>query len=226
MKVLKLAAHTGLALCAAFNIAALPVSAQGAPAAHHQAAAAQKPPAKPKPVMTLRFYNVHTGESLTLTRRAGEALPADAEWFMRDYREDKMTPMDPRLFDLLGRLQTQIVKRHPDLSVTFDVVSSYRTPETNAGLRAAGGAQAQHSQHMRGKAMDIRVPGVSTTELRNLATCLKGGGVGYYAEDQFVHIDVGRVRYWPSHAYLAKLSCVRPAGTIVAAQKPPHPLLG
>ena len=74
-------------------------------------------------------------------------------------------------------------------------------------LRNAGGTQAEHSQHMLGKAMDIKVPGLSTVELRNIATCLKGGGVGYYAEDEFVHVDIARVRYWPSHAYLAKLKC-------------------
>lgn len=230
MKPLKLAVRAGLTLCASFNIAALPVSAQvqALPATKThvvsgQAAAAKKPAVKPKPLMTLKFYNVHTGDSLTLNRHAGEALSANAEWFMRDYRQDKTKQMDPRLFDLLGRLQQQIVKRHPGLSVTFDVVSSYRTPVTNATLRAAGGTQAQHSQHMRGKAMDIRVPGVSTAELRDLATCLKAGGVGYYAEDEFVHVDVARVRYWPSHAYLAKLSCTQPAKVMVAQQKSRYP---
>ncbi len=230
-----------LTLCASFSLAAQPVAAQAAaPHTPHAAAAQQhhharghkpgvhKPSAKKPddsaPTMTLRFFNVHTNESLTLTRHAGEPLDARAEWFMRDYRRGTEIKMDPRLFDLLGRLQTSIVKAHPKLAVTFQVVSSYRTPATNEALREAGGTQAEHSQHMLGKAMDIRVSGISTAELRNLATCLKGGGVGFYAEDKFVHVDVGRVRYWPSHDYLAALPCSKPKATLLAARNvPPGP---
>jgi len=206
----KFAATVALAFCATFNLAASqPVQAQ-------QATVAEQP-------MTLRFHNLHTDEDLVLTRHKGEALPADAVWFMRDHRADKTTPMDPRLFDLLGRLQTQIVKRHPQLTVTFDVISSYRTPDTNENLRDAGGAQARQSQHMRGTALDIRVNGVTTRELRDIATCLKGGGVGYYADDRFIHIDVARVRYWPSHDYLASLPCnKKPQSAVASAQKPPR----
>ena len=230
------------ALCATFGIAAAPVAAQVPLNAHPTVAAGQahtgthhkgKPrhhaPVKKadatKPVMTLKFFNVHTSENLTLTRQNGEALPQNAEWFMRDYRRGTMIPMDPRLFDLLGKLQTALQKQHPRLNVTFQVVSSYRTPATNEGLREAGGTQAEHSQHMLGKAMDIRVPGISTEELRNTATCLKLGGVGYYAEDKFVHVDVGRVRYWPSHNYLASLPCpVRSTTPLqIARAKSPAP---
>jgi uncharacterized protein YcbK (DUF882 family) len=213
----KFAATVALAFCATFNLAASqPVQAQQA-----HVTVQQEPP------MTLRFHNVHTDEDLTLTRSKGEALPANAQWFMRDHREDKTDSMDPRLFDLLGRLQTEIVKRHPQLSVTFEVVSSYRTPETNENLRGAGGGQAKLSQHMRGTAMDIRVHGVPARELRDIATCLKGGGVGYYADDRFIHVDVARVRYWPSHDYLATLPCNQKAQTAVAtAPKPPQGPIG
>lgn len=205
----KIVATMALAFCATFNMAA----AQPAPAAGQS--------------MTLRFHNLHTEEDFTLTRNKGEALPADAVWFMRDHRQNKTDPMDPRLFDLLGRLQTEIKKKHPSLDVTFDIISSYRTPETNEGLRDAGGGQAKQSQHMRGTAMDIRVSGVTTRELRDIATCLKGGGVGYYADDRFVHVDVARVRYWPSHAYLAGLDCDQKARTAVAAApKPPRGPVG
>ncbi|MEZ0262860.1 MAG: YcbK family protein [Alphaproteobacteria bacterium] len=197
-----------LAFCATFNIAAQPAQAQTAPAATTTAA---------QPDMTLRFHNLHTGEDLTLTRNKGDALPADAVWFMRDHRQGKTDPMDPRLFDLLGRLETQIEKKHPGLDVTFDVVSSYRTSATNENMRKAGGGQAKVSQHTHGTAMDIRVSGVTTRELRDIATCLKGGGVGYYAEDRFVHVDVSRVRYWPSHDYLAALPCNQTTKTAVAS---------
>jgi uncharacterized protein YcbK (DUF882 family) len=210
MNPLKHAARAGLAFCVAFNLAALPAQA-GAP----KAAAA-------KPAMTLQFYNVHTNEKLTLTRHAGEALPQNAAWFMRDYRRGATVNMDPRLFDLLGKLQRALVTEHPGLSVRFDVVSSYRTPVTNEALREDGGAQAEHSQHMLGKAMDIRVPGVSTRDLRDAASCLRSGGVGYYEQDKFVHLDVGRMRYWPSHDYLASLSCTAtPRARLVAARKSP-----
>jgi uncharacterized protein YcbK (DUF882 family) len=232
MTPLKIATRIGLALSMSFNIAALNAQAQtvnlpqdkSAKAAAHGKALTQKPATKPtlkpKPTMVLQFYNLHTGESLTLRRHKGEALSPAATEFMRDYREDKTTKMDPKLFDLLDQLQQQIKKQHPRLNVTFDVVSSYRTPETNENLREAGGTQARHSQHMRGKAMDIRVPGISTVELRNTATCLNGGGVGYYAAEAFVHVDTGRPRYWPSHDYLSQLSCHTPGRDVVATRKP------
>jgi uncharacterized protein YcbK (DUF882 family) len=232
MKPFKFATRMGLALCVSFNLVALSAQAQVAhtpkhPAQRSHTTGTKKPP-KPdtRPVMTLRFHNVHTNENLTLTRHAGEALPQNAAWFMRDYREGEVKAMDPKLFDLLDKLQTEIKKKHPTLSVTFDVVSSYRTPETNENLRDAGGSQAKYSQHMLGKAMDIRVPGVSTVELRNIATCLKGGGVGYYAEDQFVHVDVGRVRYWPSHDYLSSLPCKNPKAPVLASNKQIRPNRG
>ena len=252
MSPLKIATRIGLALSMSFNVAAL--QAQTTPVTPPKAkteatrTVQTKPPgqkkpgrkhgtktgvktgansaaAAPKPTMTLKFYNLHTGESLTLRRHKGEPLTPAAQEFMRDYRADKTVAMDPKLFDLLGRLQQSIVAQHPKLSVTFQVVSSYRTPQTNETLREAGGTQARYSQHMRGKAMDIRVPGVSTTELRDLATCLNGGGVGFYAEDQFVHVDTGRPRYWPSHDYLATVGCKTPPQPhqqrdVVATRKP------
>jgi len=171
-------------------------------------AEAQTKPA-PQPKDTLEFYNVHTEESLTVVRRKGEPISDRTNIFMRDYRRREKANMSPQLFDLLGDLKTSIQRRYPNMHVVFNVVSSYRTPETNSALQRAGGTQADKSQHMVGKAMDISVNGVSTMELRDMATCLKRGGVGYYAEDQFVHVDVARVRYWPSHDYLKNLKCLK-----------------
>jgi uncharacterized protein YcbK (DUF882 family) len=79
--------------------------------------------------------------------------------------------------------------------------------DPNNNLRGAGGSQAQNSLHLTGQAIDIRVPGLSTRELRDIATCLRKGGVGYYAADDFVHVDTGGVRYWPSRDYLSTLNC-------------------
>ncbi len=155
----------------------------------------------------LRFYNLHTEESITVTRNRGDSITQQANWFMRDFRRGEAANMDPALFDLLGRLKTEIQRRHPGLDVEYQVVSSYRSTNTNEALRDAGGSQAEDSQHTHGKAIDIKVPGLSTTELRNIATCLNVGGVGFYAEDGFVHVDTGRVRYWPSRDYLSTLKC-------------------
>lgn len=183
----------GAALCLAFNAVA-------APPAPTQATAQI-------PATTLRFYNLHTEERIAIPHRHGQGVSRDANWFMRDFRRGERADMDPALFDLLLDLQTAINRRHPNLRVEFHVISGYRSPATNNNLRNAGGSQAKDSQHTHGKAMDIRVPGLSTIELRNIATCLKAGGVGYYAGDGFVHVDTGRVRYWPSRAYLTALSC-------------------
>ena len=78
----------------------------------------------------------------------------------------------------------------------YHVISCYRSPKTNAKLRAAGRAVAENSLHMRGKAMDVRLPGVPLGDLHRAAVALKAGGVGYYSGPSFVHVDVGRVRYW------------------------------
>ncbi|MDI1228793.1 MAG: DUF882 domain-containing protein [bacterium] len=155
----------------------------------------------------LRFYNLHTEESITVTRNRGESISREANWFMRDFRRGEAANMDPQLFDLLGRLKTAIQRRHPGLDVEYQVVSPYRSPDTNEALRDAGGGQAEGSQHMQGKAIDIKVPGLSTIELRNIATCLNLGGVGYYPADGFVHVDTARVRYWPSRDYVSGLQC-------------------
>lgn len=147
---------------------------------------------------TLRFYNTHTSERIAITHRQGQSLSEAANWFMRDHRRNEPADLDPRLMDLLADLQDAIETRYPHLNgqVEYHVISAYRSPETNEGLREAGGSQAKRSLHMSGDAMDIRVPGLTAAQLRDVATGLKRGGVGYYPEDNFVHVDIGRVRYW------------------------------
>ncbi|TAL34598.1 MAG: DUF882 domain-containing protein [Alphaproteobacteria bacterium] len=228
----KNAARLGLALCLSFNLAAAAPGSAALPPAHVAAQQLSIPAqqletpdiaaeddAPSDPAYTLKFYNVHTGENLRITRRDGEALDQDEKWFMRDYRRGETIDMDPELFDLLADIQTQVKWKHPKISVQFQVVSSYRAPETNEGLRQAGGEQAKHSLHMRGKAMDIRISGVTTRELRDIVTCIGEGGVGYYAEDQFIHVDTGRVRYWPSRAYVSAVKCNTQKQPVVASAK-------
>jgi uncharacterized protein YcbK (DUF882 family) len=177
----------GAAFCAAFNAAAQDAGANGTTA--------------------LPFYNLHTKQSIVIHHARGQAVSPATNIFMRDHRRNEPANMDSRLFDLLVDLKAAIEKRHPNLKVKFETISAYRAPQTNNMLRRNGGSQAVTSRHMHGDAIDIRVPGLKTKELRDIATCLRRGGVGYYANDGFVHVDIDRVRYWPSHDYLAKLKC-------------------
>ena len=100
--------------------------------------------------------------------------------------------MDPDLFHLLHRVRQTLQTQQP-----FEVISGYRSPHTNETLRTTrGGGVARRSLHMDGQAIDVRLPGVSLNDLRDAAISLRAGGVGYYAREQFVHIDTGRVRSW------------------------------
>ena len=144
----------------------------------------------------LRLYNTHTDESLDIVYRRGEEYLPDAieelNYFLRDSRTGAVAHFDPRLFDLLNELTASL--GHPNGEI--DVVCGYRTPETNRMLRRRSRRVAKHSLHMQAMAIDIRVPGVTTKELRNAALDLHQGGVGYYRKKAFVHVDVGPVRKW------------------------------
>ena len=99
--------------------------------------------------------------------------------------------MDPRLLDILHHLQQATGGKGP-----FEIISAFRSPQTNQMLRANGGGVARRSLHMEGKAMDIRLRGVDTRRLRQAALELQAGGVGYYPSSDFIHVDTGRVRSW------------------------------
>ena len=99
--------------------------------------------------------------------------------------------MDPKLLDLLHQLQAKVEHQGE-----FHIISGYRYPVTNKMLNKKSSGVAKRSYHMLGKAIDVRLPGFDTKQLRKAALSLKGGGVGYYASSNFVHLDVGRVRYW------------------------------
>ncbi len=155
---------------------------------------------------TLSFFHTHTRESLTVTfRRNGridEGALSQLNWFLRDWRVDKPAQMDPRLFDILWE-----VYRESGSSQPINIISAYRSPETNGALRSRSSGVAEHSQHMLGKAMDIRLPDVDTGRLRAIAMKMQYGGVGYYPSSAFVHVDTGNVRAWPrmSQQQLAQL---------------------
>jgi uncharacterized protein YcbK (DUF882 family) len=147
------------------------------------------------PERSLAFYNTHTGESLRAVYWVqGHYLPealADVDYVLRDHRTDEVKPIDPPLLDLLHAIGAALASRRP-----FYIISGYRSPATNAYLRFFDGGIAEHSMHMEGKAVDIRLPGCPCARLRRTAIALRGGGVGYYPHSNFVHIDVGRIRYW------------------------------
>ena len=121
-------------------------------------------------------------------------------WFLRDWRNDEPTKMDPRLFDALWEAY-RAAGRNDGAADPIIVLSAYRCPETNAMLRRRSRAVAEHSQHMLGKAMDTTMPGLSMEKLREIAMRMQRGGVGYYPNVPFVHIDVGGVRSWPRMNY-------------------------
>lgn len=155
---------------------------------------------------TLSFVHTHRQDSITITfRRNGqydEQALNQLNWFLRDWRNDKPARMDPRLFDILWEVYRESGSRQP-----IHIISSYRSPETNSALRRRSSGVAENSQHMLGKAMDIRLPDVPTERLREIAMRLQYGGVGYYGSSDFVHVDTGNVRAWPrmSQQQLARL---------------------
>ena len=147
------------------------------------------------PERALALHNTHTDEDLGVVYCAkGRYLPgalAEINHILRDHRTGEIKAIDTRLLDLLYVLRANIGHRGP-----FHVISGYRSPKTNTILRARGQGVAKHSLHLQGKAVDIRLPGRDLVLLRRAALELKGGGVGYYPGSNFIHIDVGRVRYW------------------------------
>ena len=146
----------------------------------------------------LRLHHLHTGESLDVIYRVGDTYIPEAldrlNHFLRDHRTQDVSSYDPKEFDVLHAIMASLGR--PDGII--DIVCGYRTPFSNALLRggSANSGVAEHSQHMLAKAIDIRVPGISTVKLRDAALALHAGGVGFYPVSQFVHVDVGPVRTW------------------------------
>ena len=167
-----------VALASALSLPALAKTAQAAPGER-----------------TLRLYNTHTGETVRSVFWAeGQFIPdalQDINKVLRDHRNNKIAPIDPQLLVLLNEVSAKFGDNQ-----LVHVISGYRSPESNAKLRANSSGVAKHSMHMDGKAIDIRLPGKDLAQLRKAAMSMRVGGVGYYPDSQFVHMDTGRVRYW------------------------------
>jgi uncharacterized protein YcbK (DUF882 family) len=152
-------------------------------------------PAINPPEKAVALYNTHTGESVNAVYwYRGQYLPETmsvVDRVLRDHRTDEIKPIDPQLLDLLHAISAELECSHP-----FYVISAYRSPTTNAFLRFMSRRVAEHSLHMDGKAVDLRIPGWASHTVRRVAMELRMGGVGYYRRSDFVHVDVGPVRYW------------------------------
>ncbi len=144
---------------------------------------------------SLSFVHTHTGEQLSSVYfQNGEYVPGELSRInrvLRDFRTGDVHPIDPGVLDILAEVRALADRDEP-----FEVICGYRSPQTNAMLRGRSHGVAEHSMHLEGRAIDVRLPGVATAHLRDLALGMSRGGVGYYASSDFVHLDNGRVRRW------------------------------
>ncbi|MGY8662489.1 DUF882 domain-containing protein [Bradyrhizobium sp. UFLA05-109] len=175
---------------------------------------------------TLSFHHTHSGEDLTVTfKRDGrydEAALKQLNHYLRDWRSQDETVMDRHLFDILWEVYRDVDGKQP-----IQIVSSYRSPATNAMLRRRSSGVARFSQHMLGHAMDFYIPGVPLEQIRFAGLRLQRGGVGFYptSGSPFVHLDTGSIRHWPrmTHDQLAR---VFPDGRTVHLPTDGTPLKG
>lgn len=144
----------------------------------------------------LSLYNTHTGENIknityweqgTYRQESLQRI----NHLLRDHRTGEVKAIDPDLLDILHALHNRTHANTP-----FEIISGYRSPATNRKLHAHSSGVAKNSLHMAGQAIDIRLPGCSLANLRKAAASMKQGGVGYYPQSNFIHVDTGRVRYW------------------------------
>jgi uncharacterized protein YcbK (DUF882 family) len=175
---------------------------------------------------TLSFHHIHTGEDITVTfKREGrydEAALKKLDWFMRDWRREQSVHMDSHLFDLLWEAYREVGATQP-----IEVICGFRSPDTNAMLRARSTGVAQFSQHINGQAIDFNIPGVPLEKIRIVGLRLQRGGVGFYptSGSPFVHMDTGSIRHWPRMTH-EQLAHVFPDGRTVHIPSDGQPLPG
>ena len=147
------------------------------------------------PDRALTLLNVHTGERYEgpfwSRGRFVRAGMQKISHLLRDFRLGESMPMDPLVVDFMHNVYSQV-----DTDEPIQILSGYRSPETNARLARKSSDVAPKSLHMTGQAIDFRIPGTPARKLRNLAIATQRGGVGYYGESDFIHIDTGPVRAW------------------------------
>jgi uncharacterized protein YcbK (DUF882 family) len=143
----------------------------------------------------IALLNLHTDERIAIEYcRAGSYVPdamSRIEVLLRDFRTGDRHAIDPKLMDYLVD-----VAHAAGVDASFSVISGYRSPQTNAHLRELSTGVAQHSMHMEGRAIDVRMAAVNCADLAARAEVLQRGGVGYYRGSDFVHLDTGKFRTW------------------------------
>jgi uncharacterized protein YcbK (DUF882 family) len=173
-------------------------------------------------VRALRLYNIHTGESLTVTyKRDGRYIPsamAQLDYFLRDWRTNGFVSMSGETIDLMWELHEELGSKQP-----INIICGFRSAQTNALLKHIGRHVANRSEHILGRAIDLQFPDVPVERLRNSALVRRAGGVGYYPAHSggFVHIDSGQVRHWPriSKTELAKIFAAHSGFTAMRDQQ-------
>lgn len=170
------------ALQAALSVAAVPFGSTIAAAATY-------------PELRLRFYNLHTTEHLNIVFWADGLYDHDAlrqiDNLLRDHRTGQVKQIDPRLMSVLFLINQKVGNKNP-----ISVISGYRSEETNRKLAIINAGVSKNSFHIKGQAIDIRIPGIDTAKIRDAGLHLRVGGVGYYNKSNFTHIDTGPRRYW------------------------------
>jgi len=146
-------------------------------------------------IRRIKMYNGRTGESLdTVYWIDGDYIreaKREIDYFMRDWRRDEVKPIDFRTLDIVAAVHRLLDAHEP-----YMLLSGYRSPQTNAMLRARGSGVARNSRHLRGEAADLRLGSRSVNQIARAASSCKAGGVGRYSGSNFVHMDCGPVRSW------------------------------
>lgn len=147
---------------------------------------------------TISMHHIHTDETITITYKKDGKYDPEAlkklNWFLRDWRQNRATEMDPHTIDLLWEMHAELGSKVP-----IDIICGYRSEKTNEMLRRTVGGQAKQSKHMTGQAIDATFPDVPLKQMRWSAAIREVGGIGYYPTSgvPFVHVDTGPVRAWP-----------------------------
>jgi len=143
----------------------------------------------------LSFYHTHTRRSISVVYYQDGAYVESAldeiNRFLKDFRTGDIAEINPQLLDLLHDVRNELGSEQ-----AYEVISAYRSPRTNEMLRSTTSGVAKKSQHLKGNAIDVRLRGVRTQTLRETALRMERGGVGYYPQSDFVHMDMGPVRQW------------------------------
>jgi uncharacterized protein YcbK (DUF882 family) len=141
----------------------------------------------------LRLVNANTGETFEGTYRNDEGpierVVDELCTFLRDHHSGERTQIDVGVIDFLADVLDAVG------ATKATILSAYRTAETNAMLARTSFGVAEHSQHIAGRALDIRLES-RLCDAMTKARAMQRGGVGWYPHSGFIHIDTGPIRNW------------------------------